>query len=97
MRDIGLVADENSGVDAALDVPGDEPPDRTGGGGVVGSGIEIAEWAGEHHLYQHRILADEGAEQLEKANQVGPRIVGVLKLVETAPQLTKSLEEDLSD
>ncbi len=97
MGDIGLVAGQDSGVETASDVPGDEPPDRTGGGGVVGSGIEIAERAGVHHLRQHRILSGEGAEHLEQANQVGSWIVGVFELVEPAPQLTEPLEEDLPD
>jgi hypothetical protein len=95
--DIGLVAGQQAGVDAAPDVPGDEQPDRAGGRRVVRPRIEVAERARVHHLRQHRILADEGPEQPEKADQVGSRVVGIIELAELEPQLAESLEEDPAD
>ena len=77
-------------------LPDDELAHRAAGLAVRRARVEVGEAAQEHQLGQHRVRADERAERLEHAHEIGARIAGLGELVEAPPQHAEALEEDLA-
>lgn len=61
------------------------------------AGIEVGERPGEHDLCQRWVVPDEDPEHLDRAQQVGARVVRLPQPRETATEEPEALEENLTD
>jgi hypothetical protein len=97
VRDVGLIAVDDPGLDAAPDPVDDELPGCRAGRKLSRARIEVSERPGEHDLCQHLVVSGEDPERLDRAEKVGVGIIGLRQCCETPAEQPETLEEDLAD
>ena len=82
--EVGLVAAQHARLDAAPDALDDQRAHGAARLELVLVWVEVAERVREHHLREHRVLADERAVERERRDEVRARVAGFVARVGAA-------------
>jgi enoyl-CoA hydratase len=96
MRDIGGLAFQQPGIEAATHPLHDELPHRIAGFQLGLAGVKGGKGPGEHHLREHRVLSDEASIAAHKLHQIRAWIFQARKCTQSMGKQSEPLEEHLA-